>query len=106
MVYTLKSRGKLHKFTFHVWRHFRVNAMLTRDSVKSRLSSDKGISFIEFSYQLFQVSYMESLCDDTESDVIIVWCRHMISYTSIDITTVSCKLVVVTNGGTLSADAS
>lgn len=39
----------------HLCRHFRVNAMLTRDSVKKRLDSDQGISFLEFSYQLFQV---------------------------------------------------
>uniref|UniRef100_K3XC83 Tyrosine--tRNA ligase n=1 Tax=Globisporangium ultimum (strain ATCC 200006 / CBS 805.95 / DAOM BR144) TaxID=431595 RepID=K3XC83_GLOUD len=37
-----------------IGRHFRVNAMLTRDSVKKRLDSDQGISFLEFSYQLFQ----------------------------------------------------
>lgn len=29
--------------------------MLTRDSVKKRMDSDQGISFLEFSYQLFQV---------------------------------------------------
>lgn len=40
----------------HVCSHFRVNAMLTRDSVKKRLDSEQGISFLEFSYQLFQVS--------------------------------------------------
>lgn len=28
--------------------------MLTRDSVKKRMDSDQGISFLEFSYQLFQ----------------------------------------------------
>lgn len=32
----------------------RVNAMLARDSVKSRLDSEQGISFTEFSYQLLQ----------------------------------------------------
>lgn len=35
-------------------RHFRVNTMLTRESVKKRLDSEQGISFLEFSYQLFQ----------------------------------------------------
>lgn len=29
--------------------------MLSRDSVKRRMDSDQGISFLEFSYQLFQV---------------------------------------------------
>ncbi|KAL4099200.1 hypothetical protein PRIC1_007009 [Phytophthora ramorum] len=37
-----------------IGRHFRVNAMLQRDSVKKRLETDQGISFLEFSYQLFQ----------------------------------------------------
>ena len=38
-----------------IWHsHFRVNAMLQRDSVKRRLETDQGISFLEFSYQLFQ----------------------------------------------------
>lgn len=37
-----------------IGRHFRVNAMLARESVKKRLESDQGISFLEFSYQLFQ----------------------------------------------------
>ncbi|RHY32343.1 hypothetical protein DYB32_002691, partial [Aphanomyces invadans] len=32
----------------------RVNAMLARDSVKRRLDADAGLSFLEFSYQLFQ----------------------------------------------------
>ncbi len=37
-----------------ILRHFRVNAMLTKDSVKKRLETSNGISFLEFSYQLFQ----------------------------------------------------
>ncbi|KAN0091160.1 hypothetical protein V8E55_004726 [Tylopilus felleus] len=34
--------------------HFRVNNMLTRDSVKTRMSTQQGISFTEFTYQLLQ----------------------------------------------------
>ncbi|KAJ0390562.1 hypothetical protein P43SY_012142 [Pythium insidiosum] len=37
-----------------IGRHFRVNTMLTRESVKKRLDTEQGISFLEFSYQLFQ----------------------------------------------------
>jgi len=37
-----------------VGKHFRVSSMLARDSVKSRMSSEDGISFTEFSYQVFQ----------------------------------------------------
>ncbi|KIM20683.1 hypothetical protein M408DRAFT_81597 [Serendipita vermifera MAFF 305830] len=35
-------------------KHLRVNALLTRDSVRSRLGSSQGISYAEFSYQLLQ----------------------------------------------------
>lgn len=35
-------------------KFFKVNQMLARDSVKSRLVSEQGISFAEFSYQLLQ----------------------------------------------------
>ena len=41
-------------FIRDVGRHFRMGSMLSRDSVKSRLDSDSGMSFTEFSYQLFQ----------------------------------------------------
>ena len=33
-----------------VGKHFRVSQMLSRDSVKSRLSSEQGLSYTEFSY--------------------------------------------------------
>jgi tyrosyl-tRNA synthetase len=35
-------------------RHFRMHSMLNRDSVRNRLSMEAGLSFTEFSYQLFQ----------------------------------------------------
>ncbi len=41
-------------FLRDVGKHFRVNNMLMRDSVKLRLDSEEGISFTEFSYQLLQ----------------------------------------------------
>ncbi|KAF9520278.1 hypothetical protein BS47DRAFT_1335868 [Hydnum rufescens UP504] len=37
-----------------VGKHAKVNVMIGRDSVKSRLDSEQGISFTEFSYQLLQ----------------------------------------------------
>ena len=49
-----------HKdFTFvsllrDVGRHFRVNQMLAKESVKRRLESQDGISFTEFCYQILQ----------------------------------------------------
>ncbi len=41
-------------FLRDIGKHFRVNVMLTKDSVKSRLESEEGISFTEFSYQILQ----------------------------------------------------
>lgn len=35
-------------------RHFRVNAMIARESVKQRLNSDAGLGYNEFSYQILQ----------------------------------------------------
>lgn len=35
-------------------KHITINYMLSKDSVKSRISSQNGISFTEFSYQLLQ----------------------------------------------------
>lgn len=37
-----------------VGRNFRMGTMLSRTSVQSRLASSAGMSFTEFSYQLFQ----------------------------------------------------
>ncbi len=41
-------------FLRDVGRYFRINTMLSKESVKSRLSSDEGMSFTEFCYQTLQ----------------------------------------------------
>jgi len=41
-------------FLRDIGKHFSVNAMIARDSVKRRLESQDGISFTEFSYMLLQ----------------------------------------------------
>ena len=41
-------------FVSSIGRHFRVNSMLAKESVKARLESVAGMSFLEFTYQLFQ----------------------------------------------------
>ncbi|PJE94623.1 tyrosine--tRNA ligase [Streptomyces carminius] len=41
-------------FLRDVGKHFRVNKMLTKESVAQRLASEQGISYTEFSYQLLQ----------------------------------------------------
>jgi len=35
-------------------RHVRLGQMLKRDCIESRLSSEEGLSYTEFTYQLFQ----------------------------------------------------
>src|SRR6185295_18472510 len=44
----------LTDFLRDVGKHFKVNVMLTRESVRRRLDSEEGISFTEFSYMLLQ----------------------------------------------------
>lgn len=41
-------------FLREIGKHFRVGTMLRKDAVASRLSSDEGISYTEFSYQILQ----------------------------------------------------
>jgi tyrosyl-tRNA synthetase len=41
-------------FLRDVGKHFRVNQMVKKDAVAARLSSEEGISYTEFSYQLLQ----------------------------------------------------
>lgn len=48
-----KDMGMLH-FLGTYGRHIRVSQMLARDSVKNRLSSEQGIGFNEFTYQILQ----------------------------------------------------
>ena len=47
---------KLIPFLRDVGKHFTVNQMVAKDSVRSRLDSDAGISFTEFSYMLLQAN--------------------------------------------------
>jgi tyrosyl-tRNA synthetase len=41
-------------FLREIGRHFRVGTMVKKDAVASRLNSDAGISYTEFSYQILQ----------------------------------------------------
>jgi tyrosyl-tRNA synthetase len=43
-------------FLRDVGKHFSINVMLAKDSVRSRLESDSGISYTEFSYMLLQAN--------------------------------------------------
>ena len=44
------------EFLRDVGKHFTVNQMLARDSVRSRIDSEHGISYTEFSYMLLQAN--------------------------------------------------
>lgn len=48
------SRFSFIDFLRDVGKNFPVNVMLAKDSVKSRLTGDSGISYTEFSYMLLQ----------------------------------------------------
>lgn len=48
-----KNMGML-EFLAKYGRHIRVNQMLSRESIKNRLTSEQGIGFNEFAYQLLQ----------------------------------------------------
>jgi tyrosyl-tRNA synthetase len=52
------------EFLRDVGKHFRMGSMLNKDSVRSRLDSDAGMSFTEFSYQLLQGYDFLRLLDD------------------------------------------
>ena len=44
------------EFLRDVGKHFTVNQMMAKDSVRSRLDSEQGISYTEFSYMLLQAN--------------------------------------------------
>lgn len=49
----MRPMSVLH-FLRDVGKHFSVNAMVAKDSVRNRMESESGISFTEFSYSLLQ----------------------------------------------------
>lgn len=48
------NKISITQFLSTAGRHFRVGTMMGRNSVQSRLNSETGISFTEFSYQVLQ----------------------------------------------------
>jgi tyrosyl-tRNA synthetase len=50
-------------------RYFRVNSMMAKDSVKSRLQDQNGISFAEFSYQILQAYDFWKLFESKECTI-------------------------------------
>ena len=52
------------EFMRDVGKHFTVNAMLAKESVKRRIESEEGITYTEFSYALLQAYDFLKLFDD------------------------------------------
>jgi len=70
----LNNNDWFKDFTFidflrDVGKHFRMGSMLSKDSVRSRLESENGMSFTEFSYQLLQSYDFLRLLDDHDCTV-------------------------------------
>ncbi len=59
----------LVSFLRDVGKHFTVNYMVAKDSVKSRLDREDGISFTEFSYMLLQSYDFVHLHDNFQCDL-------------------------------------
>jgi tyrosyl-tRNA synthetase len=51
------------EFLRDVGKHVTVNAMLAKDSVRSRIEGEHGISYTEFSYMLLQANDFRHLCE-------------------------------------------
>lgn len=56
-------------FLRDVGKHFRMGSMLGKDSVRTRLNSETGMSFTEFSYQLLQAYDFLKLYDSYDCSV-------------------------------------
>ncbi|MCP5470386.1 MAG: tyrosine--tRNA ligase [Chlamydiales bacterium] len=52
--YDWLKKFSMIEFLRDVGRHFRIGTMLSKEMVKTRLESEEGLSFTEFSYQLLQ----------------------------------------------------
>lgn len=59
------------EFLRKVGRHARIGTMTAKDSVKSRINSEQGMSFAEFSYQLLQGYDFVHLMDSEDVTVQI-----------------------------------
>jgi tyrosyl-tRNA synthetase len=70
----LNNADWLGRFSFldflrDIGKHFRVNEMLTKDSVKRRLEAENGLSYTEFSYSLLQATDFRHLYEHHQCEV-------------------------------------
>ncbi len=56
-------------FLRDVGKHITVNQMMAKDSVKSRLSDENGLSYTEFSYMLLQANDFRHLCQTHDCEM-------------------------------------
>ena len=52
------------EFLRDVGKHFTVNQMVAKESVRARMESENGISYTEFSYMLLQANDFRHLCEN------------------------------------------
>ena len=57
------------EFLREVGKHFTVNQMVAKESVRARMESENGISFTEFSYMLLQANDFRHLCEFENVDM-------------------------------------
>jgi tyrosyl-tRNA synthetase len=56
-------------FLRDIGKHFSVNVMIAKDSVRSRMEGDSGISYTEFSYMLLQAFDFYHLCESMHCEL-------------------------------------
>ena len=56
-------------FLRDVGKHITVNQMMAKDSVKSRLADENGLSYAEFSYMLLQANDFRHLCEHHDCEM-------------------------------------
>ena len=56
-------------FLRDIGKHFSVNVMIAKDSVRSRMEGDSGISYTEFSYMLLQAFDFYHLCESLHCEL-------------------------------------
>jgi tyrosyl-tRNA synthetase len=56
-------------FLRDIGKHFSVNVMIAKDSVRSRMEGDNGISYTEFSYMLLQAFDFYHLCESMHCEL-------------------------------------
>lgn len=64
--YTWFQNMPVINFLRDIGKYFRVNTMLTKESVKARIDSQEGISYTEFTYQILQAYDFNYLSEHEE----------------------------------------